>query len=259
MHPTRSHSRRFPYLIFAVLVMVMAVTVALLLSNYLSADAATVISGVSVLTAGPFVPVIPRSVVDLERMSKPGSAKMRAFRAPLYDTQLYTSNSTIELAFFGSINADKSMSNLKGNGGTIPAGVYFEPLFMGVDILADASLAAASDETGLLDDIAKLIFTQRGFARITLGDVTLPEIPISFLHSSGGVVGQLAATLTAPNAIQVGHNGVQDGGYCIANSFVLSPGQPISVTLKWAAVAVLKSGNTNIRVWFDGNHHLPTA
>ena len=206
-----------------------------------------------------FVPVQNRTPEQLIAMSQPGNSSINGIRMPFYDTQLFTSGSSgAQLTFFQAINADKTMSNVKGNGGTMPNNYYFEPLTMCMDVLADASLAGASTEVGILDDIQKLLYVGRGIAIISLGPLTFPEIPLSFLHSSGGAVGSLAGTWTAPNAVQVGNNGQQDGGYCMANSFIISPMVPFKVVLQFSSTVVtLNSGNVNLRISFDGNWYQP--
>jgi len=193
---------------------------------------------------------------QLDDLINPGDADMQAFRAPLYDTQLYTSASTTSLTFFGAINTDKSMSNVKGQGGVFPNNFYFEPIWMNIDILANASLGA-NTALGIQDDIQRLVLSGRGFFQITIGQLTYPQTPISYAHASGGAVGSLAGTWTAPQQVQVGNNGVQDSGYSVYRSFIIGPQMPFSVVLTWPSAQTLASGNTNIRVSFDGNWHTP--
>lgn len=214
--------------------------------------------GKSILTASVFVPVIAKNRDTLNAMANPQGADMQAFRAPLYDTQLFTSAATVQLSYFGVINADKSMSNVKGNGGIFPNNMYFEPLWMNFDVLANPTLGA-NTALGILNDIQQLVMTGRGFAKITIGSVTYPEIPLSYLHTSGGAIGVISGTWTAPQQVQVGNNGQQDSGYCIAGGFLISPMLPFSVVVTWPAALTLASGNINLRCSLDGNWHLPVS
>lgn len=205
------------------------------------------------------IPVVPKSQADLIAMANPSGADMVGYRAPLYDTQLYTSAATLNMAFFTNSNADKTMSNQKGNGGQFPANMYFIPTYMSFDVLADASIAAASTELGILDDINKLLNIARGTATITIGSTALPPIPLRYLHSAGGATGALAGTWTAPNAVQVGTAGVQDGGYFCYGSFIISPLQPFSVAVNFASAQTLNVGNINLVISFDGTWYLPVS
>ena len=128
---------------------------------------------------------------------------------------------------------------------------------MGVDVLGRASLAAASTQVGILDDIAQLVMSGRGFAEVKVGNFPLPEIPISFLHGSGGPFGGIGATLTAPNAVQFGTNGVQDGGFDIRGSYVLTSDTPLTVRLNWPAALTLNSTPLNLRFWILGDWQTP--
>lgn len=209
--------------------------------------------------ASVLIPVQAFSRAQLNVQASPSGADMQAFRAPIYDTQTFVSGTTTQLNFFGAINADKTLSNVKGNGGIMPNNFYHRPLWICLDVLADASIAGASTELGILDDIQKLLFIGRGTATITLGSVAYPPIPLSFLHGSGGAIGVIASTFTAPNSAQVGNNGIQDSGYSIANSFILSPSLPFAVQLNWAATVTLNAGNTPLRFSLDGDWQLPTS
>lgn len=149
------------------------------------------------------------------------------------------------------------MSNAKQGAG-FPANYYFVPMSLSLDFLADASLGA-NTELGVLDDINKLVLVNRGFLTLTVGSTKLPEIPISYLHASGGAVGNLAGSWTAPQQVQVGQNGIQDGGYFMWKSFALGNQLPFSAVITWPTTVTLASGNTNIRLSFDGDWYQPVA
>lgn len=212
------------------------------------------------LMASVFVPVTPRTPDDLAAIASPGNAQLSATREPLYDTQTYVSGTTLSLTYFQAINNDRSMSNMKGNGGAMPNNMYFEPIWINFDVLARPSVSGTATAVGVLDDIQQLVMSGRGFAKITIGQTTYPEIPLSYLHGSGGAFGATSGTNTAPSTFQVGTNGVQDSGYCVYGSYVLTPMLPFSVTVTWPApLTLVSAAPVNLRFSFDGNWYLPVS
>lgn len=203
-----------------------------------------------------FVPVKARGLEELKQKSSPSGAEYFAFRAPLYDTQPYTTAVTVTQTFFQAIQADKTLSNVRGNGGIMPNNIFFEPLWMNVDILI-AATAGAGTTAGALNDVAQLVYTGRGTSQIVLGSSNYPQIPISYCHASGGPIGNVSASLTAPANIQYAVNGAQDSGYSVADSFMISPMVPFAVILTWAAALTIAAATPQIRVSFDGNWYLP--
>ena len=213
-----------------------------------------------VLMASVFVPVQARTPDELQAIASPGNATLSATREPLYDTQTYVSGTTLSLTYFQAINVDRSMSNMKGNGGAMPNNMYFEPLWINFDVLAGPTVSGDVSAAGILDDIAQLVLKGRGYARITIGQTTYPEIPLSYLHGSGGPFGATSGSITAPSTFQSGTNGVQDSGYCVYGSYVLTPMLPFAVTVNWPSPVTLKSAApVNLRFSFDGNWYLPVS
>lgn len=218
--------------------------------------AAALVSTSGPLTASIYVPVRAKSVAQLTSATTPTGTMV--VRAPMYDTQAYVSAATTQLTFFNNINADKTLSNIRGNGGTFPQNTYFEPLFVNVDFLA-VNVLGGNTATGKMDDLDRLIMSGRGTLAITVGQTTLPQIPISYCHASGGPIGSIAGTWTAPQQLQFGNNGAQDSGYCIADSFTITPNSPFFCTITWAAAQTLVSTTPFIRLSIDGNWYLPIS
>lgn len=217
---------------------------------------AMTVTGAAPLMASVYIPVMPKDVNVLSGATKPTGTMV--VRAPMYDTQAYVSGTTTSLTFFNAINADKTLSNARGNGGTFPQNTYFEPLWVNVDFLA-VNVAGANTAVGKLDDLDKLVMSGRGTLAITVGQTVLPQIPISYCHGSGGPVGATAGTWTAPVNVQFGNNGAQDSGYCVANSFTITPNSPFFCTITWAAAQTLNSTTPFIRLSIDGNWYLPIS
>lgn len=208
------------------------------------------------LTASMYIPVMPKSPQQLAAATAPSNVMV--VRAPWYDTQAYVSGTTTRLSFFNAINSDKTLSNTRGNGGTFPAGTWFEPLWCNIDYLA-TNVLGGNTTTGKLDDLDRLFMSGRGILNITVGQTTLPPIPISYCHASGGPIGSIAGTWTAPQQAQFGNNGTQDSGYSIANSWTIGPNTPFGCTLEWTAAQTLVSTTPFLRVSFDGNWYLPMS
>jgi hypothetical protein len=236
-----------------------ALVVLALVAPWLDAHAAIVSVGLvptAPLMASIFVPVRAKNVADLARNTQPTGTMV--VRAPFYDTQAYVSAATTNLTFFTNINNDKTLSNTRGNGGTFPQNTYFEPLFISCDFLG-VGVAGVNTIGGKLDDIDKLFLSGRGTLRLTVGQTQLPEIPLSYCHASGGPVGTTAGTFTAPVNTQFGTNGAQDSGYCIADSFTITPNSPFSAILFWTTPQTLTSTTPMIRLSIDGNWYLPIS
>lgn len=241
------------------LALMVAVAVVALLVPWLDAHTLTIgalLAPGAPLVASIYIPVIPKTVPQLTTSTAPTGTM--CVRGPMYDTQAYVSGTTTTLTFFNTINADKTLSNIRGNGGTFPQNTYFEPLFINVDFLA-TNVIGANTIAGKLDDLDRLVTSGRGMLTMTVGQTTLPQIPISYCHASGGPIGSIAATYTAPVNAQFGNNGAQDSGYCIANSFTITPNSPFFATITWASAQTLNSTTPFIRLSIDGNWYLPIS
>lgn len=167
----------------------------------------------------------------------------------LYDTQTYTSAATTTLTFFSNTQTDKTLSNLQA-AGQLADPQWFEIHNLGLDILNDASTAA--NETGIADDIQKIMLVGRPIFTLNLSDKQYGPYPLSFLHTSGGFVGSITGTAAATNNIAVGNNGLSDGGWNWRGSVIIPPKVGFFVTVQWAAAQTLAAGNPPLRFWMAG-------
>lgn len=207
-----------------------------------------------------FRPIEAFTPDQLEALANPpAGAKLQAVRGHLWDSQLYTSGTTTKLTFFTTVQTDLTLGNALGNNGAMPAKTYFRPDFINFDIHTRATVSGANTAVGAFDDIQQLVFTQRGTVTMKIGSTAYPNMRISYLHTSGGAIGTVSASLTAPQGLQGANNGQQDGGYNFAGSGVLCPGQTLSVIVNWAAAATLLSGNIYCSYCLDGTWYLPVA
>lgn len=196
--------------------------------------------------------IVPKTREQLDRLAFPEQSRQpEAVPYVFYDTQLYTSGTTVQLTFFAGTQTDRSLSNMEA-AGALPDPQYFEVQFFGCDILCDASLAGASTEVGALDDLQKLLLVSRSRFTFTMSNKTYGPIPLSFLHASGGATGAMAGTMTAPNMVQVANNGIFDGGYYVGGSIVIPPKVGFGMVLDFSGAQTLNAGNTYIRLWMHG-------
>lgn len=199
------------------------------------------------------LPIRPKTFQQLgaeSRPSVPGQPEQIA--GVLYDTQLYTSGTTTRMRFFQTTNNDATITNME-LAGALPSPQYFIWFDWGLDILIDASASGAgADETGAVDDIAKLVLVSRAIATFNISNKDYGRVPLSFLHASGGPVGFMAATLTAPESIQYANNGVFDGGWSWNGSILIPPNTGFRIDVEFAAAQTLNAGNVNLRMWMRG-------
>lgn len=210
-----------------------------------------------VLTAMAYIPVRYRTIDELVQDSSPQGATSNTVRGVLWDMQLFTSGSTTKLNFFTAIQTDPTLGNCPGNGGILPDGYGIAPNFITVDILTRATVSGANTAVGAFDDIQQLL--QRGVMNMRVGSTSMPSTPLSFLHGAGGAVGSLAASLTAPQGLQGANNGVQDGGWNVTDSFIITPQNPFKFSIEWNAAITLLSGNVYFRASLEGDYTQPVG
>lgn len=176
----------------------------------------------------------------------------------LYDTQLYTSGTTIELPFFTARQANIADGNVQGTGTQLADKVGF--LIMGLrwKLLqrprSTAKAAAGSVQTGALDNLAQL---ENGVLRLKFLDKDYGHFPLFMLPQGGGAFGTLAvegATADPGGAADWGTNGVPDArnNYALEQPLFWPPSTTIDARLFWDAAITLVGGNTDIRLAFDG-------
>lgn len=211
-----------------------------------------------------WIPVVQRTLVELKQMAQATSSVtaqdqstiMVADREPFYDTVTAVTGAAQILTFNFQNNSDKAISNSQGgNGAPFGTNNFFVPNFMGVDFLSTITTAAAP--AGLLQDISQILTVGQAYAQVTLGQVAKPEVPLTFLHSSGGAMGGATGTLAASNTVQWGQNGPPDSGYCMGNSYIFSNFQNLKVQIFIKAVTL--NASVPLRVWFDGDWHKPIS
>lgn len=195
--------------------------------------------------------VVARRFDDLNYLANPVEAGQgEAISSILYDTQTYTSAATTQLTYFAAAQTDRTLSNM-GTGGQLPDPQWFEIHNLGFDILADGFSSAVA-ETGIYDDIQKLMLVGRPIFTLSLSDKQYGPFPLSFLHTSGGAVGVATGTFAAGTSVSFANNSVPDGGWNWRGSVIIPPKVSFNVTVQWANAQTLAAGNPALRFWMSG-------
>lgn len=174
-----------------------------------------------------------------------------------FDTQTYTSTSTVSLDFYQTVQNDKNLSNMTA-AGQIPAPQFFDLYQCAIAYLTPASIAAAgaiAASVGAVNDVRNL---SNGSAVFSVADKQYWQGPQFGLPCGGGPSSEvaLAGTYTAGQgqALQFANNGVADlrNRYSFWGDITLPHNQNFLWRLTWSAPITLALGNTQIRVWMDG-------
>lgn len=174
-----------------------------------------------------------------------------------YDTQTYTSGTTVSLDFFQTVNADKNLSNMVA-AGQIPSPQFFDLYQCSVAYLLPVSVAAAgaiATSVGAINDCRSL---SNGQALFQVANKDYWQGSQFMLPCGGGPASDLsiAGTYTAGQgqALQFANNGNPDlrNRYSFWGDITLPHNQNFLWRLTWSAPLTLALGNSAIRVWMDG-------
>lgn len=199
-------------------------------------------------------PVVGRTKQYLDALANPVAANQpEAVAWVFFDTITYTSTTTIIQKFFQTVQTDPSLGNLSSQG-QLPDPQYFQIFNVGCDILNSTEAQAGHALTGPVNDIQQLVMSGRGLAVLTIAGKQYFNVPLSFLHTSGGATGFGFATMTAEAQIEWALNSIPDGGFYLGGGVVIPPKQAFDVTLTWPAALTL-TASTPIRLWMAGVLH----
>jgi hypothetical protein len=170
-----------------------------------------------------------------------------------YDTQLFTSAATVNLNFFQVTNADRTLSNM-GQGGTLPSPWSLQIHMITMDILSiiPVTINAAAAVTGVLDDLALLIFSSnaRPTWTLTINEKQYGPYSLTLLHGTGGPVGFNDGTQAAGASVQYAYNTTVPGWNYFGRVIILTQ-NPFNLNMTWAAAPTL-TGNKRIRASLFG-------
>jgi len=176
----------------------------------------------------------------------------QSFPHLLFDTQTYTSTTTLNLTFFQAVQADPTLGNIEAPG-SFPTPKFFALESIGLDILLRPAAQAGHAATGPVDDVAQLVLQGRGILQLEYQNKVYGPWPLSAFQASGGPTGFGWATMTAEAQVSYANNGIPNGiGYGMNQQIIFKPNANFKVTLRWPAALTLANGNTLLRVWMYG-------
>ena len=178
-------------------------------------------------------PVRPEGYGVIERLSSPQSnTEPETIPWVYYDTQSIPT-ATSRMQFFAQPQNDITLGNIE-QGGTVPAGTYFQIWSINFDLLVSASTQGAAGVAPIVDDLANILFGGRGTVQLQIANKNYGPWPLSYCHASGGLridwQFPQAAALTVLNYAQ---NEGPDGGYWVDGAIILPPNQSFVFSLTW--------------------------
>lgn len=204
-------------------------------------------------------PIIARKLAQLQNMANPpsGSGYSEAVPWVSYDTETYVSTATTELRFFQTTKATRELSNME-LAGQYPAPQFFELYGIGLDILTPPQATALSASLDVWGAVFGTGTAGQGgpIATVSVSSKEQFQIPLSFLHGSGGPMGfgWSEAANAAASGAEWANNSLPDGGFPISGSILIPPTVGFSVVLDWPA-AVTLSADRDLRAYLYGTLH----
>lgn len=196
---------------------------------------------------------------DLANLAKPlDAAAPEQFPHWLFDTQLLTFATGVDLFYFQAVNADKTLCNMP-NQAMLPAGEYFWPQRIMFDPFFNGEVAAATI-AGLWDEINRLVYTSHPTVTLFIKSKSYGPWPLSICHQSGGATGGGMAGIAGPLWLTTGNNGVMDGGAPIKGVPIIPPMTTFLVQVHWnAVVAGAVAATVNCRLTMAGAYFRQVA
>lgn len=204
----------------------------------------------------PRYPIVPKSRQTLLDLATPDTASQpEAVPQTFYDTQAYTSTTTVTQTFFQATNADRTLSNMDA-AGQFPDPQFFEIYYIQFDFLFPA-ISTNAGVGGNLDDMTRLLNGGRGIFTLQLSNKNYGPWRIRSAHGAGPFMpgGMVNQNATAATTQQIGVNGFPDGGMWIGGQIVIPPKLNFSIVTTFAAAQTIATTPLNIRCSLVGTLH----
>lgn len=202
-------------------------------------------------------PIMPYTREKLEALANPISAQQpEALPWCFYDSRLFTSATTVQDTYFQVVQTDKTKGNIP-QPGSLPTPQYFQVFYVGLDVQRDKTATASATSTAsAVDDVAKLVLTTNTRAVLTVSGKPYMEVPLSFLHCSGGVTGYEFGGLATSNYFSFANNSTPgaQATWCTMGTVIIPPNQAFDLTSFWTA-AVTLTANVNLRPFLIGAYY----
>lgn len=200
-------------------------------------------------------PVRPEGYGIVERLSAPQSTtEPETIPWVYYDTQSVPT-ATSRLQFFSTPQNDITLGNIE-QGGTIPAGTYFQIWSINFDLMLSAAELGAAGAATAVDDLANILFGGRGTLNLQIANKNYGPLPLSFCHASGGLrIDWQYPLATATTITNFAQNSAPDGGYWVDGAIILPPNQSFVFSLTWNGLVL--STTRSIRMSMAGVKYRP--
>lgn len=200
---------------------------------------------------------------EFERYQTQYGGQLESIGWKIWDTQTYVSGTTTQLGQWFNVRNTQDVGNMEV-AFQLPAPKAFlvraVRFFVKHRPRSIARAAAASAQTGAMDNIAQLINT--GVWLFTVGNKQYNMEPLWCLTAGGGACGVLAlqgATADPGGAADYAQNGVPDprAVNTLSKPMFLQPQINFTATVTWPAAITLAGGDTPICFLLDGEQVRP--
>lgn len=198
----------------------------------------------------------PMTNEEVENLAKPPTGGIaECIYHQYYDSQLFTSATTLTQSFFKTSNTDNTITNLP-QGGQLPAPQLFQIYDVTCDILpiTPVSSLAVADSTGILNDMGLMLFGggQRGTWLINISNKNYGPYSLTTLHGTGGPTGWGWAYGTAAAISRQFARNDPSPGWNYLGRMIIPQQVNFYIELDWAAVSTLAAGNPYVRISLFG-------
>lgn len=170
-----------------------------------------------------------------------------------WDTQTYTSGTTVALTNFFNVRATQDLSNMEvAFQLAAPKAFLCRAIRFFVKARPLATTITTSAAVGVFDNIAQLINT--GVMTFTIGNKTYDLEPLWCLTAGGGAFGSLALSGTA-NFVDYAQSGIPDprAVNTLSKPLFIGPQINFNARIDWAAALTLQGGNVALTLLLDGD------
>lgn len=206
---------------------------------------------------------MPYTRQKLDALANPISAQQpEALPWCFYDSRAYAAGGAagpIQDTYFQIVQVNKAVGNIP-QPGALPTPQYFQVFYIGLDvqlIAADSVIAAApAVATGPLNDMNNLLMVTNTRAVLTISGKPYMEVPLSFLHGSGGATGLMSGVGAATNYFNLANNSTPgaQATWCTMGAVIIPPNQAFDLTFYWFA-AVTPVNAVALRPYMIGSYY----
>lgn len=212
-------------------------------------------AAIPLLGVGMLFPMgAPVDVATLERLRLAPPGGYEVYEDFIYDTVTYLAagGAGLQLAFFTTNSADRTITNLS-QAGQLPAPHYFRVQRLFLSPQSEPSISAAQDTAGRMRDMDRILNTGRGVLTFNNSATNRSRgpLPIRAIGQLGGTRGLITSGVTAAGSFPI-HHIQNDGGSGFPFDIVLKYGETFSATIQFQAVAQAISADLPLQLALYG-------